>query len=312
MITQNQFEIWDIYEEWDVPGFRSSLFTFNDEFKKKAGENPIYGSIRTPNEFDKMEFYTFSTKWKEIVFNYQDDIEKTFQKLNNYLQFSVVKNERLEFVSERLKELNNQFESNKLNHLLIFNNFTDQLADFSFLENVYMEISLSMNHKIVAWYNDKNPYQMRSNESVIAKCEEIYNCYFFKSFKQLLKILAEIKLLRIIYIKLEGYKKSVDFDFNPYPKIFKNGYSYLLFNYLLSFEDQRKISGAFISRNFYLFQEEGLIEKETPWANFFRFLKDNFQFEMKRIDERAQPTDYDFDYFKKIKINFDKKHTSLH
>lgn len=312
MITQNQMTLQGIYEVWNVPGFRGKLFTFNDEFKKNVVELPYSCSFREAEDFNNIEFNTFSTLWKETVFAYKSDIEKTFQKLNNYLQFSVVKNEQLEFISERLKGLRQQFEENDLNHLLSFNEFTDQLADFNFLEEVFKNIHDDLNEKMIAWYNDKNAYQARSAESVIVKCEELYKSDFFNSFNQLLKILAEINLLRIIYIKLEGYKKSVDFDFNPYPMIFQNGYSYNLFNYLISFENQRKISGAFISKNFYLFQHKELIELNTPWPDFFRYLRDDLQIDLKRIDERARPIEPDFKYFDKIQNNFDKKYTSMY
>ncbi|MCC8358375.1 hypothetical protein [Salinimicrobium sediminilitoris] len=304
MTPQELEELWEI--EWEKT--RDFRLEYEEAIEKETPLPTTY--IMYVEEICDIKYVSFYKEWVNNVNRLNNFKERLFTKIANEMQFYLSKREKLKFIGERTTQLRQNFQKNNLNHLFTFSNFEDQMINTDFVDYAYENYENVVHEKFVRWIEEIKP-QRRDAQHAITKCKEIWNNDFFKDFGKVLEILSEIKMLQLIYTKMEGHKELVDLKFSPYPMVFSDGYGHKLFNFLLSFEPKRKKSTAFISKYFYLFQKEGLIEEKALWADFFRFLEEEHTIIIKRIDERAQPEEHEFHYFKKIKINFEDKYTSI-
>jgi len=124
----------------------------------------------------------------------------------------------------------------------------------------------------------------------------------------------ELKLLQAIHLKInsEGennLKKEIiipNVKVNKFPKVFKNGYGYELFRYLVQVDDE-EISSAWGQKYFDLFKDEKLIKNTAKKINFIRFLRKEYHIEFYELDFRASYNE-EADFLKEIKKDFEKKY----
>lgn len=209
MITENEIEaLWTF--KWEEN--RNLNLTYQE-----SREMPLpsdYGTLKYVDEFSDLEYTLFWKEWiKKIndISQFQLDLCK---KVATQLQFCTSENEQLVFIADKTKDLRQKFEENKFNYLFTLYNFQEEIINEDYIDELFEGMEKSVHKILIEWYEDKNPYQTRSAGTVVIKCKEIWNQEFFDDFEDLLKILTEIKLLKLIRLKLEE-KKDNELNLNP-------------------------------------------------------------------------------------------------
>jgi len=229
------------------------------------------------------------------------------------LEFYIIKDEAFIFLNEEFKKLEQEYINNPYSTVLSPDNYFNEIRTYTFLNNllaVFIERNSTFYDK---WYH--NPSEFRfvdifehdydlGSENQFGPDE--------KSFCNFCSILNKYTALKIVYNEFTSQNlskenldsKKTNPQINKFPAVFCTSYGYNLFNYLMTFLSFDKKKTALLSKYFFLFQEEQLIEEKAPWSEFFRFLLIDHEVTIKKIDDRVQPDDNEFNFLKKIKENF--------
>ena len=231
-------------------------------------------------------------------------VEETAELVSEYLSFSANDEKRIQIIDKRIQELQKKYQQNKFSGMLSPDSFFNDLINPKFPSSIYVRI-----------YPDVEEEIKKNSENGDSSFEYIYFDATEEIFS-LVKLLIELKLLQEVYKEIspdqEQHPKTEaltpNFKENTYPKVFKNGYGYELFRYLVQHDDEN-IRPAWAEKYFDLFKVEKLIKANTKKISFVRFLKEEYQVKFSEIDFRTTYNNEEVAFLKDIEKNFNKKYS---
>ncbi len=214
------------------------------------------------------------------------------------LTFKINKEDKLNFFKDEFLRIENLFLTNPYFELLTPDNYFNEINSREFITNLWNSLKKN-NFKAFSKWKEKQP---KNIEEILYTNEENG-----ESIHSLFIYLGEFTTLKLIFndfCQQEGRHQSAPPKIIPYPILFKSVEAFHLFNYIIAHFPEKKHSRAFLSRYYYLFVEEDLIERGAPWKEFFKFLDKEHKITLSKIDDRAQPNSKDEKDFQKFKSNF--------
>lgn len=229
-------------------------------------------------------------------------LNETVEKINEYLSFAPNKQEQIKIIENKLPGLYEIYKQNQFAGILAPDTFFDDLNNRKFPYYSYLLIYSKVKEKI--------------KDSIEKGEKDFQNIYFdvTEEIFSLTKLLIELALLKNIFKDMDPDKEQnrrtetiiPNFDENKYPKLFKSGYGFELFRYLVQVDDNY-IGPAWAQKYFDLLKEEEIIKKTARPINLLRLLKIEFQIDLPNLDNRAGYNE-ELLFFREIEKDFQKKY----
>lgn len=224
-----------------------------------------------------------------------------YNLLTQRLDFKITENSKIEMLERELESLEKQFLENPYYDILTPINYFNEIRSYDFFIKLWTRHkfeNLSLFKEFKENFNSKSYDIEDLMEKDVGKGS-------FKEFFEVLKRFTVVNIHLRQLKKVDMYVEDISLALkkNQYPRIFKHGYAFELFNYLVAVESN-DIGPAWATKFFLLFQDEKLIKVKTRPSDFEVFLRKEHNIEIKKWDDRTSFGHDEENYLRDIEKDF--------
>lgn len=224
-----------------------------------------------------------------------------YDLLTQRLEFKISKNSKIEMLERELDSLEKQFLENPYYDILTPTNYFNEIRTYDFFIKLWTRHkfeNLSLFKKFKENFNSKSYDIEDLMEKDLGKGSF---SDFFDILKRFTVVNCHLRQLKVVETYVEDI--SLALKKNKYPRIFKYGYAFELFNYLVAVESN-DIGPAWAAKFFLLFRDEKLIKDKARPSDFEVFFLQEHNIEIKKWDDRTSFGQDEENYLADIEKDF--------
>ena len=275
---------------------------FYNDLLEDYKNNPLLMSQSTTDDFVHMEETVFFQNWMLVLKELNDHQIKSYKSIKSQAQLCETSEEKAKFATDRINQIQQELQKNKWTYLLSIDTF-NLVLNPDFIYDIFLQTFPELDGKLYKWQKEINPYQRRSEASIVRKYQEIVQEDFFAEFSKLLKILSEAKLLQILKRELQDKQQAPSVP-NYYPLVFKNKACHDLFLHCMEAYPKSDITKTLLSKYFEFFKNDEFILDKVKRKNFFKFVKNELEINMTRIESYASSDESEKQEYESTKNSF--------